>query len=113
LTLVADHTWRVLAYFKETITGRIRPGQSVRVRLFPFPDKVFDGVVQGIGWGIYQEDGSASTTTNQLPNISPTVNWVRLPQRFPVRIDLLRDDAAHPFRIGQTAVVKIDTVHAR
>jgi len=110
LTLVADHSWRVLAYFKETSTGRIRPGQKVTVRLFPFPDKVFDAVVEGIGWGIYQDDGSASPTTNQLPNISPTVNWVRLPQRFPVRIDLPQEDAAHPFRIGQTAVVRIDTV---
>jgi multidrug resistance efflux pump len=112
LTLVADHTWRVLAYFKETSTGRVRPGQKATVRLFPFPGKVFDGVVEGTGWGIYQEDGSASATTNQLPNISPTVNWVRLPQRFPVRIDLPHEDAAHPFRIGQTAVVKIDTVAA-
>jgi multidrug efflux system membrane fusion protein len=112
VTLVADHTWRVLAYFKETNTGRMRPGQSAKVRLFPFPGKVFDGVVEGIGWGIYQEDGSASATTNQLPNISPTVNWVRLPQRFPVRIDLPHEDAAHPFRIGQTAVVQIDTVKA-
>jgi len=110
LTLVADRTWRVLAYFKETSTGRIRTGQKATVRLFPFPGKVFDGVVEGIGWGIYQEDGSASVTTNQLPNISPTVNWVRLPQRFPVRIDLPHEDAAHPFRIGQTAVVRIDTV---
>jgi len=112
LTLVADRTWRVLAYFKETSTGRIRTGQKATVRLFPFPGKVFDGVVEGIGWGIYQEDGSASVTTNQLPNISPTVNWVRLPQRFPVRIDLPDEDAAHPFRIGQTAVVRIDTVAA-
>ena len=112
LTRVADRTWRVLAYFKETSTGRIRPGQKATVRLFPFPGKVFDGVVEGIGWGIYQEDGSASVTTNQLPNISPTVNWVRLPQRFPVRIDLPDEDAAHPFRIGQTAVVRIDTVGA-
>ena len=112
LTLVADRTWRVLAYFKETSTGRIRPGQKATVRLFPFPGKVFDGVVEGIGWGIYQEDGSASVTTNQLPNISPTVNWVRLPHRFPVRIDLPDEDAAHPFRIGQTAVVRIDTVAA-
>ncbi len=110
LTLVADHTWRVLAYFKETSTGRMRPGQSARVRLFPFPGTAFDGVVEGIGWGIYQEDGSASETTDQLPNISPTVNWVRLPQRFPVRIELPHEDAAHPFRIGQTAVVEIDTV---
>jgi multidrug resistance efflux pump len=110
LTMVADYTWRVLAYYKETVTGQIRPGQHVKVRLFPFPDKVFEGVVQGIGWGIFQSDGTANAATLQLPNISPTVNWVRLAQRFPVRIDLPYEDATHPFRIGQTAVVEIDTV---
>lgn len=110
LALVADHTWRVLAYYKETVTQRIRPGQPVKVRLFPFPDKVFDGVVEGIGWGIFQEDGTANPDTGNLPNISPTVNWVRLAQRFPVRIDLPKEDPLHPFRIGQTAVVEIDTV---
>jgi multidrug resistance efflux pump len=111
LALVADHTWRVLAYYKETVTGQIRPGQPVKVRLFPFPDKVFDGVVEGTGWGIFQSDGSASPSTHQLPDVSPTVNWVRLAQRFPVRIDLPHGDATHPFRIGQTAVVEIDTLH--
>jgi multidrug resistance efflux pump len=109
LTLVADHTWRVLAYYKETVTGQIRPGQPVKVRLFPFPDKVFEGVVEGIGWGIFQADGTASAATVQLPDISPTVNWVRLAQRFPVRINIPHEDPARPFRIGQTAVVEIDT----
>ena len=113
LAMVADHTWRVLAYYKETYTAQMRPGQRVRVRLFPYPDRVFDGVVEGVGWGIYQPDGQANAGTLQLPEVAPTINWVRLPQRFPVRIDLPREDPQHPFRIGQTAVVQIDTVGAR
>ena len=110
LAMVADHTWRVLAYYKETVTERMRPGQRVKVRLFPYPDRTFEGVVEGVGWGIYQPDGQANAGTLQLPEVAPTINWVRLPQRFPVRIDLPHEDAVHPFRIGQTAVVEIDTV---
>ena len=105
LAMVADHTWRVVAYYKETFAERMRPGQQVSVRLFPYPDRVFKGVVEGIGWGIYQPDGQANAGTLQLPEVAPTINWVRLPQRFPVRIDLPQEDAQRPFRIGQTAVV--------
>ena len=113
LAMVADRTWRVLAFYKETYTEQMRPGQRVRVRLFPYPDQTFDGVVEGIGWGIYQPDGQANAGTLQLPEVAPTINWVRLPQRFPVRINLPHEDPQHPFRIGQTAVVQIDTVGAR
>ncbi len=107
-TLVDGRSWRVLAYFKETQIERMCPGQPVEVRLFSYPGRVFRGVVQGIGWGIYQSDGAPASGT-QLPQVSPTVNWVRLAQRFPVRIDLPEVDPAHPFRIGQTAVVRVDT----
>ena len=110
LAMVADHTFRVLAYYKETVTAQMRPGQRVSVRLFPYPDKVFDGVVEGLGWGIYQADGTANAATLQLPEVSPTINWVRLPQRFPVRISLPHEDPVRPFRVGQTAIVEIDTV---
>ena len=41
--------------------------------------------------------------------MSPTVNWVRMAQRFPVRIDLLDADPAHPLRKGMRAAVRIDT----
>ncbi len=112
LTLVAAGTWRALAYFKETQLARMRPGQAVEVRLFSYGEHRFRGVVQGVGWGIYQPDGSASANTAQLPNVSPTVNWVRLAQRFPVRIDLPETDPQRPFRIGQTAVVRVDTLSA-
>jgi len=44
--------------------------------------------------------------TALLPSVSPTIDWVRLPQRFPVRIQV---DSSAPteLRIGQTASVAI------
>jgi multidrug resistance efflux pump len=57
-------------------------------------------VVQGIGWALYDSDqGSVGV----LPTVSPTLDWVRLAQRFPVRI--VMDDApdATPYRMGATA----------
>jgi multidrug resistance efflux pump len=35
------------------------------------------------------------------------LNWVRLANRFPVRILLEDRDAGHPFHMGTTAVVTI------
>ena len=41
-----------------------------------------------------------------LPSVSPTIDWVRLPQRFPVRIQV-DTSARAELRIGQTASVAI------
>jgi membrane fusion protein, multidrug efflux system len=104
LTLVDDRNWYVLAYFREDLLDRIRPGMRADVSLLSYPGRRFEGVVEGIGWGLFQENGE---TVSGLPNVEETLNWVRLNQRFPVRIILKRGDADHPFRMGQTAVVTI------
>ena len=104
LTLVDDRNWYVLAYFREDLLDRIRPGMRAEVSLLSYPGKRFQGEVEGIGWGLFQENGA---TVSGLPNVEETLNWVRLNQRFPVRIVLKRGDSAHPFRMGQTAVVTI------
>jgi membrane fusion protein, multidrug efflux system len=74
------------------------------VSLLSYPGELFQGEVEGIGWGLYQGNGA---TVAGLPNVEETLNWVRLNQRFPVRINLKRADAKHPFRMGQTAVVTV------
>ena len=104
LTLVDDRNWYVLAYFREDLLDRIRPGMRADVSLLSYPGKPFQGEVEGIGWGLFQENGA---TVGGLPNVEETLNWVRLNQRFPVRIVLKRGDSTHPFRMGQTAVVTI------
>jgi membrane fusion protein, multidrug efflux system len=104
LVLVDDRDWYVLAYFREDQLDRIRPGMQADVSLLSYPDRSFQGEVEGIGWGLFQQNGA---TVGGLPNVEETLNWVRLNQRFPVRIILKRGDSAHPFRMGQTAVVTI------
>jgi multidrug resistance efflux pump len=107
-TMVTDDSWRAIAYFKETVLHKIRPGQKAKIELVAYPGHVFHGVVQGVGWGITQQDVVVS---DSLPTVDPTVNWVRLAQRFPVRVDIIDPDPAFPLRMGQTTVVSIDTTN--
>jgi multidrug resistance efflux pump len=104
LSLVDNRIWYVLANFRENFLGHIRPGMSAQVYLLSYPNKRFRGRVQGVGWALYQNNGA---TIEGLPQVEETLNWVRLSQRFPVRIILERGDPALPFRQGQTAVVTI------
>ena len=102
--LVDDRAWYVMANFRETFLESIRPGDRADVYLLSYPGHRFEGVVQGIGWALHQKDGA---TVGVLPAIEPTLNWVRLAQRFPVRIALEGRDPDRPFRMGATAVVTI------
>lgn len=94
------------ARFKETFLDRVRPGQPATITLNSYPDHSFRGVVQGVGWGIFQPDGA---TIELLPEVDPVVYWVRLAQRFPVRIEFLERDPARPLRVGANGWVTIHT----
>lgn len=102
--LVDDREWYVMANFRESFLRHIAPGMAADIYLLSYPTHRFRGRVQGIGWALYQENGA---TVGVLPAVAPTLNWVRLAQRFPVRIVLEEHDPAHPFRMGQTAVVTV------
>ncbi|MDX2169541.1 MAG: HlyD family efflux transporter periplasmic adaptor subunit [Deltaproteobacteria bacterium] len=102
--LIDDRQWFVMANFRESFLRRIAPGMTVDVYLISYPQRRFRGTVQGVGWGLFQQNGA---TVGVLPEVQPTLNWVRLAQRFPVRIQLDERDPAHPFRMGQTAVVTV------
>lgn len=102
--LIDNSQWYVMANFKETYLESIRAGMNVSVYLLAYPDREFQGTVQGIGWALYQKNGG---TVGVLPEVEPTLNWVRLAQRFPVRIILNDPDPNLPFRMGATAVVTV------
>ena len=104
MSLVDNRQWYVLANFRENFLAHIRPGMTADVYLLSYPNKRFRGRVQGVGWALYQLNGA---TVAGLPQVEPTLNWVRLSQRFPVRITLQDADPAYPFRMGATAVVTI------
>jgi multidrug resistance efflux pump len=108
MSLVDNRTWYVLANFRENFLGYIRPGMRADVYLLSYPNKRFRGRVQGVGWALYQGNGAS---VGGLPQVEETLNWVRLSQRFPVRIILEDPDPALPFRMGSTAVVTIQGRH--
>jgi membrane fusion protein, multidrug efflux system len=102
--LVDNRAWYVLANFRETYMLSIKPGMQADVYLLSYPGRRFRGVVQGIGWANKPQDG---TTVGVLPQVEQTLNWVRLANRFQVRVRLEEHDPQHPFRMGTTAVVTI------
>jgi multidrug resistance efflux pump len=101
--LVDDSQWYVLANFRETLLNRIEPGMDAEVWLLSCPGKPVKGVVQGVGRAIYQPVGAS---TDALADVPPTLDWIRLAQRFPVRI-ILEPRPDCPYHSGATATVAI------
>jgi multidrug resistance efflux pump len=104
----------VAGYFKETQLRSISTGDTATISLMGSEDRPFRGTVRSVGWGIFVTDGSSGENTllpsvegtALLPSVNPTIDWVRLPQRFPVRIEF-DSLATGRLRIGQTASVAI------
>lgn len=103
LALVDSSSFWVAAYFKETQLKYIREGASARITMMGHPSQPFEGVVASLAWGIFLPDGS---TVELLPEVSQTIDWVRLPNRFPVRIEI-KGQPPVPLRIGQTLSVSV------
>ena len=106
--LVDASNWYLLANYQETDLRDIRPGQAVEIYLMAYPLTRFHGTVQGVGWALYDQNQGSNGV---LPTVSPTLDWVRLAQRFPVRIvmDPSPDPVAKPYRMGQTATAIVQT----
>jgi multidrug resistance efflux pump len=108
----SDSYW-VGGYFKETQLRNISMGDTATISLMGNEDLPIRGTVRSVGWGIFVTDGSSGEGTllpsvegRALPSVSPTIDWVRLPQRFPVRIQV-DSLATGRLRIGRTASVAI------
>ena len=103
LALVDSSSFWVAAYFKETQLRHVIEGGKAAIRLMGHESQPFEGVVDSVAWGIYVSDGS---TVQLLPDVSQTIDWVRLPNRFPVRVQVAGKPPL-PLRIGQTASVSL------
>ena len=102
LALVDANSFYVEGYFEETKLPRIHVGD--RVRVTPMGGQRVEGTVESIAAGIADRD--RTTSTNLLPSVNPTFNWVRLAQRIPVRVKL--DPLADGTRLvaGETVTVQ-------
>ena len=98
--IIDVNNWWVDANFKETQISKIKPGQKVQVSLDMYEHK-YNGIVQSISY-------SSGSTFSLLPSQNATGNWVKVTQRFGVRIKL-ENDPRFPLRVGASAQVKINT----
>jgi multidrug resistance efflux pump len=112
MALVDTGSFWVAAYFKETQLPHVAVGQKAKLTFMGYPDQPFEGVVRSVGWGVYVQDGSGSASTGLLPSISQTIDWVRLPQRFAVRMQVVGRPPV-PLRIGQTVYAAMTPIDKR
>ncbi|ODA67590.1 Multidrug export protein EmrA [Methyloligella halotolerans] len=98
-----DHWW-VDANFKETDIARLHAGQDADIHLDMYPGVRFNGVVESISPG-------TGATFSVLPPENASGNWVKVTQRFPVRVRIPKPDQhkGMPLRVGATATVTVDT----
>ncbi len=107
LALVDVDSYWVYGYFKEFYIGDIQAGDRAFVTLMGYRDKPIEGRVAGKGWGIFQADGS--TSQQLLPKISAPYEWIRQPQRVPVRIEFDELPEGVELVVGATATVQVLT----
>jgi membrane fusion protein, multidrug efflux system len=98
--------WYVVANFRERELRYMAPGSPATVYLVSAPNQRFRGKVQGIGWAVKPE-GEVDLPPSGVPYVKRELNWVRVAQRFPVRIEVENPDP-DLFRMGASAVAIID-----
>jgi membrane fusion protein (multidrug efflux system) len=103
-SLVEDGDWWIDANFKETDLQNIRPGQEAYVSIDMYPGTDLKGSVVSIGAG-------SGAVFSLLPPQNATGNWVKITQRFTVRVKIDKSpaDPARQLRVGASVTVVVDT----
>ena len=110
-SLVDRKIWYVLANFRETDLKRMRPGMSAEVYLMAESGRKLRGIVQGVPKAVValnSPSNNAPGGEGLLSRVNPTIDFILLAQRYPVRI-ILDEKEEHSFRMGGTASVIVHT----
>ena len=99
-TLIKTDAWYASAGYLETDLPKISVGDCATVYALSSRDTEIKGVVEGIGWGVTSKELLNLPIT--LPIVPKSLDWVRIQQRFPVRVRLI-DPPADLMRIGASA----------
>ena len=103
-TIIDTERWWAVGNFRETDLAGLQPGQRATVFVLGFGGQAVHGTLDSLGGGVSPDEAS---TSNGLPSIPRSLDWVRIAQRFPVRI--LLDNPPPPLmRIGASVIVLID-----
>ncbi|MGD0109368.1 MAG: HlyD family secretion protein [Rhodopila sp.] len=99
VAIVDGHAWRVEANYKEYYLRHLKPGDTAWVWLDAHPWRLYRARIQGIAHGISREPNGEAL----VPYVSPSVDWIRLQRRIPVRIILQDAPGADGLFMGTDA----------
>ena len=101
MAVVSLENQYIVANYKETEMGAIRPGQDVEIKVDSYPGKIFKGKVDSIMAG-------TGVSFSLFPAENATGNYVKVVQRIPVKIVFDQGaDKDHVLRIGMSVVPKV------
>jgi multidrug efflux system membrane fusion protein len=103
-TLVNTEEWFAVANLRETELPAVAIGDCATVYSMIDRGHPMKGVVTGVGWGVLDDD--RIDVPRSVPYVKPSVNWVRVAHRFPVRIRLEEPPPAL-VRLGASAEVQV------
>jgi membrane fusion protein, multidrug efflux system len=103
-TLINTEEWFANGNFRETDLAAIAIGDCATVFSMIDRNVPIKGVVQGVGWGVTDQD--RINIPRSVPYVERSLNWVRVAQRFPVRIRL-ENAPPNLLRLGASAVVEV------
>jgi len=87
LTIVDAHAWRVQANYKERFLHHLHPGMTAWVWLDAFPGHWYRAHIEGMSHVISRAQSDAGLAP-LVPYVAPTVDWIRVTRRMPVRIEI-------------------------
>ncbi|WP_419728941.1 multidrug transporter subunit MdtN [Lichenicola sp.] len=103
-TIIDTEHWWAVGNFRETDMSGLQPGQHALVYVLAAPGAALAGTVESLGWGVSPDEGAQF---EGLPRVPRSLNWVRIAQRFPVRVRL-DTPPANLMRIGASAAIVIE-----
>ena len=107
MTIVPGQDIYVVANFKETQLGLMRPGQAAKIHVDALPGVTFTGSVESITPG-------TGANFSLIPPQNATGNFTKIVQRVPVRIRIDAGPAARRVLVpGLSLVVEVDTRTAK
>ena len=97
--IIAAQDWRIVANYKQSYIAALHPGDTAWVWLDAHPWHFYRARIRSIGRGISRHPGE----NGLLPYIAPTTDWIRLPRRFPVTVDLVNPPPGLTLYMGADA----------
>ncbi len=99
--LIGSDIW-IESDMKETDLTNVHPGNPVDITVDTYPGLHWTGHIENVSAG-------SDSAFSALPAENASGNWVKVGQRFPVRVNVEQKAGDPPLRAGMSAVISIDT----